>query len=142
MAAERRLPSFTPSRAQRGDGAPSLTIEYSTTLWQDPFMRVSLKYIEDKLPFQQSGFDSRMDLTTEAEALFENDSRHKDKSLQPDLTINKYGGLFSATYSLLPLAIHVLIKQLANCRVHYSSEFHSNELWRLAECTKVARLRW
>ena len=93
-----------------------------------------------------------MDVTTEAGALFDNDPQHKNKALLLDLAIvnpcvssnlegaarqtgkhladaverkkNKYRGSFSATYSLLPLAmstcgelspdVHALIKELAH----------------------------
>ena len=50
--------------------------------------------IEDIWPFQQRGTGQqaghnplRMDVTTEAGALFDNDPRHKDKALLLDLTI-------------------------------------------------------
>ena len=50
--------------------------------------------IEDMWPFQQRGAGQqvghnplRMDLTTEAGALFDSDTQHKDKSLLLDLTI-------------------------------------------------------
>ena len=64
---------------------------------------------------------------------------------------NKYRGSFSATYSLLPLAmptcgevgsdVHARIKELAIRRVQHRSETHSNESQHLTEGTKVARLR-
>ena len=96
--------------------------------------------IEDTWPFQQRGTGQqvghnplRMDVTTVAGALFDNDPRHKDKALLLDLTIvnpcvcsnlegaarqtgkhladaverkkNKYRGSFPAAYSHLPLAM-------------------------------------
>ena len=120
------------------------------------------------------------DITTEAGALFDNHPRLKNKALLLDITIivnpcagsnlgnaarhvgkhltdaverkkNKYRGSFSATYSLLPLAmstcgdvgsdVHVLIKELAIRRVQHTSETYSNESQHLAEGTEVARLR-
>ena len=121
----------------------------------------------------------RMDTTTEAGALFDNHPRLKNKALPLDITIvspcagsnlgnaarhegkhladaverkkNKYRGSFSATYSLLPLAmstcgdvgsdVHALIKELAIRRVQHRSETYSNESQHLAEGTEVARLR-
>ena len=64
---------------------------------------------------------------------------------------NKYRGSFSATYSLLPLAmstrgevgsdVYALIKELAIRRVQHRSETHSNESQHLADGAEVARLR-
>ena len=79
----------------------------------------------------------RMDITTEAGALFDNHPRHKNKALLLDITIvnpcagsnlgnavrhvgkhladaverkkNKYRGSFPATYSLLPLAMSTVV---------------------------------
>ena len=106
-----------------------------------------------------------MDITTEAGALFDNHARVKNKAFLLDIIIvnpcagsnlgnaachegkhlvdaverkkNKYRGSFSATYSLLPLAmstcgevgsdVHALIKELAIRRVEHRSETHSNE---------------
>ena len=121
-----------------------------------------------------------MDITTEAGALFDNHPRLKKKERLLDIiTIvnpcagsnlgysarhvgkgladaverkkNKYRGSFSATYSLLPLAmstcgevdsdVHALIKVLAIRRVQHRSEKHSNESQHLAEGTEVARLQ-
>ena len=105
----------------------------------------------------------RMNITTEARALFYNHPRLKNKALLLDITIvnscatverkkNKYRDSFPATYSLLPLAmstcdelgsdVHALIKELAIRRVEHRSETHSNESQHLAEGTEVARLRW
>ena len=96
--------------------------------------------VEDTWPFRQRASEEngrlnplRMDITTEAEALFDNRPRHKNKALLFDITIvnpcagsnlgnavrhvgkhladaverkkNKYRGSFPATYSLLPLAM-------------------------------------
>ena len=96
--------------------------------------------VEDTWPFQQRASEEngrlnplRMDITTEAGALFDNHPRHKNKALLLDITIvnpcagsnlgnaarhvgkhladaverkkNKYRGSFPATYSLLPLAM-------------------------------------
>ena len=120
-----------------------------------------------------------MDITTEAGALFDYHPRHKNKALLLDITIvnpcagsnlgnaarhvgkhladaverkkSKYRGSFSATYSLLPLAmstcgdvgsdVHALIKELAIRRVQHRSGTYSNESQHLAEGTEVARLR-
>ena len=120
-----------------------------------------------------------MDITTEAGALFDNPRRLKNKALLLDITLvnpcagsnlgnaarhvgkhiadaverkkNKYGGSFSATYSLVPLAmltcgivgsdVHALIKELAIRRVQDRSETYSNEFQHLAEGTEVARVR-
>ena len=119
-----------------------------------------------------------MDITTEAGALFDNHPRLKNKALLLDITIvnpcagsnlgnaarhvgkhladaverkiNKYRGLFPATYSLLPLAmstcgdvgsdVHALIKELVSRRVQHRSETYSNDSQHLAEGTEVARL--
>ena len=122
----------------------------------------------------------RMDKETEAGALFDNHPRLKNKALLLNITTiinpcagsnlgnsarlvgkhladaaerkkNKYRGSFTATYSLLPLAmstcgevssdVHVLIKELAIRRVEHRSETNSNESQHLAEGTEVARLR-
>ena len=96
--------------------------------------------VEDTWPFRQRASEEngrlntlRMDITTEAGALFDNHPRHKNKALLLDITIvnpcagsnlgnaarhvgkhladaverkkNKYRGSFPATYSLLPLAM-------------------------------------
>ena len=96
--------------------------------------------VEDTWPFRQRASVQngrlnplRMDITTEAGALFDNHPRHKNKALLLDITIvnpcagsnlgnavrhvgkhladaverkkNKYRGSFPATYSLLPLAM-------------------------------------
>ena len=96
--------------------------------------------VEDTWPFRQRASEEngrlnplRMDITTEAGALFDNHPRHKNKALLLDITIvnpcagsnlgnavrhvgkhladaverkkNKYWGSFPATYSLLPLAM-------------------------------------
>ena len=96
--------------------------------------------VEDTWPFRQRASEEngrlnplRMDITTEAGALFDNYPRHKNKALLLDITIvnpcagsnlgnaarhvgkhladaverkkNKYRGSSSATYSLLPLAM-------------------------------------
>ena len=96
--------------------------------------------VEDTWPFRERAREQngrlnplRMDITTEAGALFDNHSRLKNKTLLLDITIvnscagsnlgntarhvgkhladaverkkNKYQGLFPATYSLLPLAM-------------------------------------
>ena len=95
--------------------------------------------VEDTWPFRQRASEQngrlnplRMDITTEAGALFDNHPRHKSKALLLDITIvnpcagsnlgnarhvgkhladaferkkNKYLGSFPATYSLLPLAM-------------------------------------
>ena len=96
--------------------------------------------VEDTWPFRQRASEEngrlnpfRMDITTEAGALFDNHPRHKNKALLLDITIvslcagsnlgnaarhvgkhladaverkkNKYRGWFPATYSLLPLAM-------------------------------------
>ena len=96
--------------------------------------------VEDTWPFRQRASEQngrlnplRMDITTEAGALFDNHPRLKDKALLLDITIvnpcagsnlgnavrhvgkhladaverkkNKYRGSFPATYSLLPLAM-------------------------------------
>ena len=112
-----------------------------------------------------------MDITTEAGALFDNHPRLKNKALLLDITIvkpfagsnlgnaarhvgkhladaverkkNKYRCLFSATYSLLPLAlstcgdvgsdVHALIRELAIRRVQLTGRRHtpmSPNLWR------------
>ena len=122
----------------------------------------------------------RLDITTEVGALFDNHPRLKKKERLLDIiTIvnpcagsnlgnaarhvgkgltdtverkkNKYRGSFSASYSLLPLAmstcgevcsdVHAFIKELAIRRVQYRSETHSNESQHLAEGTEVTRLR-
>ena len=121
-----------------------------------------------------------MDTTTEGGALFDNHPRLKNKALLLDITIvdpcagsnllenaarhvgkhladaverkkNEYRGSFSATHSLLPLAIstcgdvgsdvYSLIKELVIRGVEHRSETHSNEYQHLAEGTEVARLR-
>ena len=143
--------------------------------------------VEDTWPFRQraSGQNGRLnplrlDIITEAGALFDNHPRLKKKERLLDIiTIvhpcagsnlgnaarhvgkgltdaverkkNKYRGSFSATYSLLPLAmstcgevcsdVHALIKELAIRRVQYRSETHSNDSQHLAEGTEVTRLR-
>ena len=142
--------------------------------------------VKDKWPFRQRANEQngrlnplRMDITTEAGALFDNHPRLENKEFLLDITIvnpragsnlgysarhvgkgladaverkkNKYRGSFSATYSLLPLAmstcgevdsdVHALIKVLAIRRVQHRSEKHSNESQHLAEGTEVARLR-
>ena len=96
--------------------------------------------VEDTWPFRQRASEEngrlnplRMDITTEAGALFDHHPRHKNKALLLDITIvnpcagsnlgnaarhvgkhladaverkkNKYRGSFPATYSLLPLAM-------------------------------------
>ena len=96
--------------------------------------------VEDTWPFRQRASEEngrlnplRMDITTEAGALFDNHPRHKNKALLLDITIvnpcagsnlgnaarhvgkhladaverkkNKYRGSFPATYSLLPLVM-------------------------------------
>ena len=96
--------------------------------------------VEDTWPFRQRASEEngrldplRMDITTEAGALFDNHTRHKNKALLLDIAIvnpcagsnlgnaarhvgkhladaverkkNKYRGSFPATYSLLPLAM-------------------------------------
>ena len=96
--------------------------------------------VEDKWPFRQRASEQtgrlnplRMDITTEAGALFDNHPRLKNKAILLDITIvnpcadsnlgnaarhvgkhladaverkkNKYRGSFPATYSLLPLAM-------------------------------------
>ena len=96
--------------------------------------------VEDTWPFRQRASEPngklnplRIDITTEAGALFDNHPRHKNKALLLDITTvnpcagsnlgnaashvgkhladaverkkNKYRGSFPATYSLLPLAI-------------------------------------
>ena len=96
--------------------------------------------VEDTWPFRQRASEEngrlnplRMDITTEAGALFDNHPRHKNKALLLDITIvnpsagsnmgnaarhvgknladaverkkNKFRGSFPATYSLLPLAM-------------------------------------
>ena len=96
--------------------------------------------VEDTWPFRQRASEEngrlnplRMDITTEAGALFDNHPRHKNKALLLDITIvnpcagsnlgnaarhvgkhladaverkkNKYRGSFPATYFLLPLAM-------------------------------------
>ena len=96
--------------------------------------------VEDTWPFRQRASEEngrlnplRMDITTEAGALFDNHPRHKNKALLLDITIvnpgagsnlgnaarhvgkhladaverkkNKYRGSFPATYSLFPLAM-------------------------------------
>ena len=113
----------------------------------------------------------RMGMTTEVGVLFNNHPQLKNKVLLLDITIvnpctgsnlgnaarhvgnhladaderkkNKYRGSFSATYSLLPLAmstcgevgshVHALIKELAIRRLEHRSEIHSNEFQHLAE---------
>ena len=141
MVAGRKPPASTPYLAQRRDGALSLTIGCSTRHWLDPFVRVkSRDVVEDTWPFRQRVSEEngrlnplRMDITTEAGALFDNHPRHKNKALLHDITIvnpcagsnmrnavrhvgkhladaverkkNKYRGSFPATYSLLPLAM-------------------------------------
>ena len=142
--------------------------------------------VEDAWPFRQRVSEQsgrlnplRMDITTEAGALFDNHPRLKNKALLLDLTIvnpcagsnlgnaarhvgkhladaverkkKKYRGSFSATYSLLPLAmstcgdvgsgVHALIKDLAIRRVQHRSDTYSSESQHLAEGTQVARLR-
>ena len=140
--------------------------------------------VEDTWPFRQRASEQngrlnplRMDITTEAGALFNNHPRLKNEALLLDITIvnpcagsnlgiaarhvgkhladaierkkNKYRGSFSATYSLLPLAmpicgdvgsdVHALIKELAIRRVRHRSETYSNEFQHLVEGTEVAR---
>ena len=82
-----------------------------------------------------------------------NAARHVGKHLADavDRKKNKYRGSFSATYSLLPLAmstcgdvgsdVHALIKELAIRRVQHRSETYSNDSQHLGEGTEVARLR-
>ena len=84
-----------------------------------------------------------------------NAARHVGKHLADAVERKKikYRGSFPATYSLLPLAIHMstcgdvgsdvhaLIKELAIRRVQHRSETCSNEPQHLAEGTEVARLR-
>ena len=120
----------------------------------------------------------RMDITTEAGALFDNHLLLKNKAFQLDITIvnpcadsnlgnaarhvgkhladverkkYKYRGSFSATYSLLPVAVsncgevgsdvHALLKELAIRRVEHRPEAHSSESQHLARGKEVARLR-
>ena len=121
----------------------------------------------------------RMDVTTEAGALVDNHPRLKNKALLLDTTIvnpcagfnlgnaarhvgkhladaverkkNKYRGSFSATLSLLPLAlstcgevgsdVHTLIKELVIRRVEHRSKIHFNESQDLAKGKEAARLR-
>ena len=45
------------------------------------------------------------------------------------------------THTELGPDVHALVKELAHRRVTYGSELHSEESWRLAEGTEVARLR-
>ena len=142
--------------------------------------------VEDTWPFRERASEQngrlnplRMDITTEAGALFDNYPRLKNKAFLLDITIvnpcagsnlgntarhvgkhladaverkkNKYWGSFSATYSLIPLAmstcgelgsdVHALIKELAIRRVKHRSETHSNESQHLAEGTEVPHLR-
>ena len=141
--------------------------------------------VEDTWPFRQRASEQngrlnplRMDISTEAGALFDNHPRLKNKALLLDITIvnpcagsnlgnaarhvgkhltdaverkkNKYRGSFTATYSLLPLAmsrcsdvgsdVHALIKELAIRRVQHRSETYSGESQQLSEGPEVARL--
>ena len=141
MVASRKPPASTPHLAQRWDGALSPTIGCSTRHWLDPVVRVKVQFVvEDTCPFRQRASEEngrldplRMDITTEAGALFDNHPRLKNKTLLLDITIaipcassnlgnaarcvgthltdaverkkNKYRGSFPATYSLLPLAM-------------------------------------
>ena len=141
--------------------------------------------VEDTWPFRQraSGQNGRLnplrlDITTEAGALYHPRLKKKERLLDIITIVNpcagsnlgysarhvgkgladaverkknKYRGSFSATYSLLPLAmstcgevdsdVHALIKVLAIRRVQHRSEKHSNESQHLAEGTEVARLQ-
>ena len=141
MVAGKKPPASTPYLAQRPDGALSLTFGCSTRHWLDPFRESKVQFVvEDAWLFRQraSGQNGRlnplrMDITTEAGALFDNHPRLKNKALLLDITIvnpcagsnlgnaarlvgkhladaierkkNKYRGSFPATYSVLPLAL-------------------------------------
>ena len=140
MFADKKLPASTPYFAQKRDS--SLT--HSGVLHQAlaRSLRESKVHfvVEDTWPFRQraSGQNGRldplrMDITTEAGALFDNHPRLKNKALLLDSTIvnpcagsnlgnetrhvgkhladaverkkNKYQSSFPATYSLLPLDV-------------------------------------
>ena len=142
MVAGRKPPASTPYLAQRRDGALSLI--HNRVLHQA--LARSLReskvqfVVEVTWPFQQRASEQngrlnplRMDITTEAGALFDNHPRLKNKALLLDITIvnpcagsnpgnaarhvgkhladaverkkNKYRGSFPAIYSLLPLAM-------------------------------------
>ena len=133
--------------------------------------------VEDTWPFRQRASKQngrlnplRMNITTEAGALFGTSTRHyhrqylrrlqsgecstpcrKYLALVVKREKNRYRGSFPTIYSLLPLAmstcgdvgsdVHALIKELAIGRVQHRSETYSNESQHLAEGTEVARLR-
>ena len=140
MVASKKPPASTPYLAQRRDGALSLTIGCSTRHWLDLRESKVQFVVEDTWPFRERARGQngrlnplRMDIITEAGALFDNHPRLKRKALLLDITIvnpcagsnlgnaarhvgkhladaverkkNKYRGSFPATYSLLPLAI-------------------------------------
>ena len=128
--------------AQRRDGALSPTVGCSTRHWLDPFARVksSQFVVEDTWPFRERASEQngrlnpfRMDITTEAGVLFDDNPRLENKALLLDITIvnpcagsnlgnaarhvgkhladaverkkNRHRGSFPATYFLLPLAM-------------------------------------
>ena len=136
--------NHTPPRHilhEDGDGALSLTIGCSTRHSLDPFARAKFSLLSKThgpSARELAGVNSRlnplrMDITTEAGALFNNHPRLQNKGLLLDITIvnpcvgsnlgnaarhvgkhladaverkkNKYRGSFPATYSLLPLAM-------------------------------------
>ena len=95
MVAGRKPPASTPYLAQRRDGALSPIIGCSTRHWLDPFVKVkSSLWLKIHGPFRQRASEEngrlnplRMDITTEAGALFDNHPRHKNKALLLDITI-------------------------------------------------------
>ena len=141
MVAGRKPPASTPYLAQRRDGALSLTIGCSNQALARSLRESKVQFVvEDTWPFRQRASEQnsrlnplRMDITTEAGALFDNHPRLKNKALLLDITIvnpcagsnlgnaarhvgkhladaverkkNKYRGSFPATYSLLSLAL-------------------------------------
>ena len=93
MVAGKKSPASTPYLAQRRDGALSLTIGYSTRHWLDPFRENKVQFVvEDTWPFRQRASEQnsrlnplRMDITTEAGALFDNHPRLKNKAILLDI---------------------------------------------------------
>ena len=94
MVAGKKPPASTPYLAQRRDGALSLTIGCSTGHWLDPFVRVkSSLWLKIHGPSDRASEQNgrlnplRMDITTEAGALFDNHPQFKNKAILLDITI-------------------------------------------------------
>ena len=95
MVTVKKPPASTPYLAQRRDGARSHTIVCFTRHWLDSFARVKSSWLlkihgpsKERTRGQNSRLDPlRMGITTEAEALFDNHPRLKNKARLLDMTI-------------------------------------------------------